>query len=212
MNAQSDNRGQKASAKDTKLLPKMLSTFVIARMLHVDPGSVANWIDQDLLKAHRTPGGHRRVAHGDLLNFLRKHKMPIPKELRSDLTRILVVDHEPALTQAIARTIRLAHPDYEVLEVNDAFAAGMIAATANPDVVILNLQMPGIDGYEVCRRIKSQDGTGHATVIAMTTHPSPDTEERIKRCGGAACLSKPPDMNALLREIDACLPAGSGAD
>lgn len=212
MNAESTNRGRKMPAKDTKLLPKMLSTFVIARMLHVDPGSVANWIDQDLLKAHRTPGGHRRVAHGDLLNFLREHAMPIPKGLRSDLTRILVVDDEPALTQAIGRTIRLAHPDYEVLEANDAFAAGMIAATVNPDVVILDLQMPGIDGYEVCRRIKSQDGTRHAAVVAMTARSSPDTEERIKRCGAAACLSKPPDMNALLREIDACLPAERGAD
>jgi hypothetical protein len=58
-----------------------LSTFAIAEMLHVDPGSVANWIDQDLLKAHRTPGGHRRVAIEDLVQFLRKHKMPVPPEL-----------------------------------------------------------------------------------------------------------------------------------
>ena len=62
-------------------MAKNLSTFAIAEMLHVDPGSVANWIDQGLLKAHRTPGGHRRVASEDLVMFLREHKMPIPAEL-----------------------------------------------------------------------------------------------------------------------------------
>ena len=56
-----------------------LSTFAVASLLEVDPGSVVNWVDEGMLKAHRTPGGHRRVAREDLLAFLREHKMPIPK-------------------------------------------------------------------------------------------------------------------------------------
>ena len=62
-------------------MAKTLSTFAIAKMLYVDPGSVANWIDRGMLVAHRTPGGHRRVATEDLVTFLRDHKMPIPGEL-----------------------------------------------------------------------------------------------------------------------------------
>ncbi len=186
-------------------MAKTLSTFSVARMLHVDPGSVANWVDRGLLKAHRTPGGHRRVATEDLLHFLREHKMPIPPELETTPTRILIVDDEPAITRLIARAILAVHPDYEVVEAHDGFGAGAILATLRPDVVILDLRMPGMDGYEVCRMIKSRDDTKHAEVLAVTAYPSPENEEQILKCGARVCLSKPLDVNKLLAEIEASL-------
>lgn len=126
-------------------MAKHHSTFAIAEMLHVDPGSVANWVDQGLLKAHRTPGGHRRVATEDLLRFLREHKMPIPEELESTPVRILVVDDNPTITKLISRAIKTKHPDYEVMEAHDGFRSGTIVASLQPDVVILDLPpCPGL--------------------------------------------------------------------
>lgn len=186
-------------------MAKNLSTFGIAQMLHVDPGSVANWIDQDLLKAHRTPGGHRRVAVEDLVQFLRKHKMPIPPELEATPVRILIVDDEPAVTQLLARAIKAALPECEVVEANDGFRAGTIVATLKPDVVVLDLRMPGMDGYEVCRLIKSQESTKHAEVVAMTAYPSQEGEQRILEQGARVCLNKPLDIEELLREVQASL-------
>ncbi len=182
-----------------------LSTFAIAEMLHVDPGSVANWIDQGLLKAHRTPGGHRRVVIDDLVKFLREHKMPVPHELGSTPIRVLVVDDEEAVAKLIARAIRSHNPDYEVVEANDGFRAGTMIATVKPDVVILDLRMPGMDGYEVCRMIKAQDATKHAEVIAMTAFPSPESEKRIIECGARICLAKPLDLDRLLKEVEMSL-------
>jgi excisionase family DNA binding protein len=186
-------------------MAKNLSTFAIAQMLHVDPGSVANWIDQGLLKAHRTPGGHRRVATEDLIDFLRKHKMPIPPELGADPPRILIVDDEPGITQLIAKAVKAALPEWEVMEAHDGFRAGTIIAGRRPDVVVLDLRMPGMDGYEVCRLIKSQQTTKQAEVLAMTAYPSPENEQRILECGARVCLRKPLDMEALLQEIKASL-------
>ena len=182
-----------------------LSTFAIAEMLHVDPGSVANWIDQNLLKAHRTPGGHRRVAVEDLVQFLREHKMPIPAELDTIPVRILIVDDEAAITQLVARALSATHPDYEIHEAHDGFRAGTLIATLKPDVVILDLRMPGMDGYEVCRLIKSQDATRHAEVIAMTAYPSPENHQQIIDCGARVCIAKPLDMAQLLHEVDVSL-------
>jgi CheY-like chemotaxis protein len=186
-------------------MAKNLSTFAIAEMLHVDPGSVANWIDQNLLKAYRTPGGHRRVATEDLLVFLREHKMPIPPEMNHSPNRILIVDDEAAITQLIARAIHAALPECEILEAHDGFRAGTIIATSRPDVVILDLRMPGMDGYEVCRLIKSQETTRHAEVLAMTAFPSPDSEKQILDCGARVCLSKPLSLETLLKEVRASL-------
>lgn len=184
---------------------KNLSTFNIAQMLHVDPGSVANWIDQELLRAHRTPGGHRRVATEDLLAFLREHNMPIPEQLREAPVRVLIVDDEPGVTQLIARTIQSAHGEFEVVEAHDGFRAGTILATLRPDLVLLDLRMPGMDGYDVCRLIKSQNQTRHAEVIAMTAYASKENEAKILSCGARVCLSKPLDMHEVLKQIDQAL-------
>ncbi|MEI7837644.1 MAG: response regulator [Planctomycetota bacterium] len=184
-------------------MAKNLSTFGIAEMLGVDAGSIANWIDQGLLRAHRTPGGHRRVAADDLVVFLLEQKMPIPPEVQATPVRILIVDDEPGITKLVAKALAEAHPEYEVLEAHDGFRAGTIVATQKPDVVILDLRMPGMDGFEVCSLIKSQDATRHVEVLAMTAHPSPENEKKILDCGARICLAKPLDMGKLLQEVDA---------
>jgi excisionase family DNA binding protein len=182
-------------------MDRSLSTFKIAQLLDVNPSSVANWVDQGLLAAHRTPGGHRRVALEDLVRFLKEHRMPVPKDLETPPTRILVVDDEPALCQMIARTLRSANSEYEVIEARDGFRAGQLVATMKPDVVILDLRMPGMDGFEVCRQIKSQEQTKRSVVIAMTAFPSPENEQRIRDCGADAFFPKPLDMDALLNKV-----------
>ncbi len=180
---------------------KNLSTFDIAELIEVDPGSVANWIDSGVLKAHRTPGGHRRVAVEDLVRFLHEHKMPVPAGLEQSQVCVLVVDDEPDTTRIIARAIGGSHPDFEVVEVHDGFRAGTVVATLKPDVVILDLRMPGMDGFEVCRLIKSQEATKHAEVIAITAYPSEENNRRIMDCGAKMCLSKPLDLAKLIEQI-----------
>jgi excisionase family DNA binding protein len=182
-----------------------LSTFAIAKMLHVDPGSVANWVDRGMLKAYRTPGGHRRISREDLAEFCRAHGMPIPKELTPEPVRILVVDDNPTITKLISQAIKARHPDYDVVEAHDGFSSGTIIATLRPDVVILDLRMPGMDGVEVCRLIKSQEQSKSAEVLAMTAYPSDDNVEKVLDMGARICLSKPLDMDLMLKEIESAL-------
>ncbi len=184
-------------------MAKNYSTFAIAKLLSVDPGSVANWMDQGLLKSHRTPGGHRRASKENLIQFLKVHKMPVPPELEPAPPRVLVVDDEESVTKMIVSTIQEAHPEYEVLEAKDGFNAGTIIATHKPDVVVLDLRMPGMDGFDVCTMIKSQEATKHIEVVAITAFPSPESEKRILECGARICLNKPLDMGELMKQIEA---------
>ncbi len=180
-----------------------LSTFAVAKLLEVDPGSVANWIDGGMLRAHRTPGGHRRVAAEDLVAFLREHNMPVPEELQDTPVRVVVVDDEPDMALMIAKTLRTACPEYEIEEANDGFQAGTVIATLQPDVVILDLRMPGMDGFEVCRMIKSNEETKYAAVIAITAYPSEENEREILECGAKLCLTKPLNLSELVAEVEA---------
>ena len=187
------------------MMKKALSTSQVARILGVAVGSVANWIDQGQLKAGRTPGGHRRVTAEDLVEFLRRQKLPVPPELAPLPPKVLIVDDEPSVTKLIAAEITEKHPGFEVLEAHDGFAAGELVGSARPDVVILDLRMAGMDGFEVCRRIKARKETRDTTVIAMTAYHSPETEDRILQCGARKYLVKPLDMGVLLEEIEIVL-------
>jgi DNA-binding response OmpR family regulator len=69
-------------------------------------------------------------------------------------------------------------------------------------VVVLDLRMPGVDGFEVCRLIKSDARTRRATVIAVTAYSSEDTAQRVMECGGKLCLSKPLDLDELVAEVE----------
>lgn len=178
---------------------------MVARLLGVAVASISTWIDAGRLKAGRTPGGHRKVTKEDLIAFLRQQGLPVPSELKAPPLRVLIVDDEAAVTSWLADEISDRHSDFEVLQANDGYAAGEIVASAKPDVVILDLRMPGMDGFEVCRRIKSSTKTKQIAVIAITAHPSVEAHREIREAGATAYLTKPLDIEALMAEVDAAL-------
>jgi excisionase family DNA binding protein len=186
---------------------KTYSTFAIARMLQVDPGSVANWIDQGFLKAHRTPGRHRRVVETDLQAFLVQQRMPIPPQIAPPPpARVLVVDSDREVADAIRQAIQDTRPGYEVLEAGDGFRAGSLLAESKPNVLILDLTMPGFDGFDICRLIKSQPQTSHIHVLATSPRAGYAKHKKdILSCGASACLRKPLDMADLMEQMQPLL-------
>lgn len=170
---------------------KKLTTFQIANMLGVSDQSVSNWIDAGQLSAERTPGGHRRVTPDDLIEFLRRQEMRIPSELDVAPLTILVVDDEADVTEWIGKILRENCPDFRVLTAHDGFDAGKIITAERPDLVILDLYMPGLDGFEVCRRIKSDPQTQSVKIVAITAHPSEQAEQAIRDAGAETYITKP---------------------
>jgi excisionase family DNA binding protein len=190
-----------------KTAMKYYSTFEIANMLQVDPGSVSNWIDHNLLKAYRTPGGHRRVNSEDLLRFLGQHSIPVPSELVSGPKRVLVVDGKAAQGKSIAAAIRKSHPDFQVEEVHDGFHAGAYIASFKPDMVIINHGVPGVDPVQICKEIRSQAATAHAAIVAMTGSTSARIIKKLRDSGAGRFIPGPLDMTSLLQEVDASVSA-----
>jgi len=183
---------------------KKLTTFQIANMLGVSDQSVSNWIDAGQLPAERTPGGHRRVEPDDLIEFLKQQEMRIPDELDVAPTTILSVDDDTDVAEWIAKTLGENRPDFRVLTAHDGFDAGKIITTERPDLVILDLYMPGLDGFEVCRRIKSDPQTQSIKVVAATAHPSAQAEQAITDAGAEAYLTKPlegDNLVSLVRDL-----------
>src|SRR4029453_6289630 len=87
-------------------MDRLYTTHDISHLLQVDPSTVSKWIDRGILVAFRTPGGHRRVRAGDLRSFLIAHEMPLPEELGGQVVRLLVVDDEKPVLEAVKRAFK----------------------------------------------------------------------------------------------------------
>jgi excisionase family DNA binding protein len=174
-----------------------LTSHAIARIVSVSPSTVLAWIDRGLLPAYRTPGGHRRVERGALIRFLREHRMPVPTEL-APLSRLLVIDDEDSFLRAVKRELERSAPEIDVETADGALDGLLKVVTFMPDAVLLDTYMPGLDGLEVCRRLRTSNATAHIRVIAISGRPSPELEIAYRKAGAAAYLSKPLDVQALL--------------
>jgi len=190
----------------------VFTTFEAAKLCHVSPLSIINWVNAGRLPAFRTPGGHRRIRREDLVRFMRDNGMPLPEELRegSGRPRVLVVDDEASIREVLTEHLTTRAKPYEVMAAADGFEAGRLVATFRPDVVLLDLRMPGMDGFQVCRTIKADPETSNTVVIAMTGYYTPETEARILECGAMRCIAKPIEPSALGTQIDQLFEQGTG--
>ena len=182
----------------------VFTTFETAKLCHVSPLSIINWVNAGRLPAFRTPGGHRRIRREDLIRFMRDSGIPLPDELRegSGKPKVLVVDDEAGIRDVLSEHLATHTPAYEVLTASDGFEAGRLVATFRPEIVLLDLRMPGLDGFQICRTIKADPDSSSTIVIAMTGFYSPETEARILECGAVRCFAKPFEPSTISTFLD----------
>jgi two-component system, cell cycle response regulator DivK len=113
--------------------------------------------------------------------------------------RILVVEDQPDNRQ-ILRDL-LTNANFEVIEAEDG-EAGLVAAAANkPDLILMDVQLPGIDGYEATRRLKQDVGLRDVPVIAVTAHALSGAEDQARAAGCDGYISKPISPRQLLAKV-----------
>jgi len=183
--------------KQTKNATKTIyTTHEVSRLLHVNPRSVINWIEQSLLQSYRTPGGHRRIRHDDLMAFLRKHQIPTPASLVADKFSILIVDDDQEIIDLLKAYLERQAP-YEIAAAADGITALIEVGRVKPDLLILDIMIPGVDGVEVCRRIKA-DSSNKTAIIAISG--TTERESQVLEAGADAFMLKPIDMDTLHAE------------
>jgi len=183
------------------MLKEVLTTYEVGRFCNVDLSTVANWINDGRLPAYRTPGGHRRIKKNDLLEFLKKYDMPIPRELSKSEQRVLIVDDEQMVVEVIVKSLKKMGLAVRVDTANDGFEAGQKVMAFLPDLVILDLMLPGIDGFKVCESIKNNRETKHIKILAVTGHNQNSVREKIFSCGANGYLTKPLDVVELQNSV-----------
>jgi DNA-binding response OmpR family regulator len=123
------------------------------------------------------------------------------------VARILVVDDDPAIRQLLTDVLEME--GYEVSTAADGLAAVHVVQTTSPDFVVLDVMMPGLDGFGVLKAIRSQGGEP-VPVLMLTAAAEPDANARAWSSGVDYYLAKPFTADAVLDLIDGVLAGQSG--
>lgn len=170
----------------------------VASLLMVAPGTVRTWADKGLLRAQTTVGGHRRFLRDEVERFIKEYQTQ-GVALPSKVLRILIVDDDANLLRYLAALIGgVKNVPVEIATAHDGFEAGRMLHAFDPDIILLDLVMPGIDGFHVCRQIRQDPLTCDKRVIAMTGDASPENTDKAIQAGAEYCLAKPLDDEKLL--------------
>jgi len=185
----------------------ILTVSQASEYCRVSPQTIVNWINSGKLEAYKTLGGHRRIFRAKLDEFLARHRMPAfglssPAEKEADVRKkILVVDDDQVIVETITAALEEDPHGYEVISAADGFEAGIQIGHFKPDLLILDIMMPDIDGNEVCHRIKSTEETKQMKIIVLSGYLDEENYRKMREYGADLCFSKPLPLARLKEEV-----------
>jgi len=186
---------------------KMYSALEVANICGVVNQTAINWIINGYLKAFNTPGGQYRVYYEDLLFFIKERGMKIPPELQDSLEEahwnsVIIIDDDKVLNGAIASFLNRNLPNLTVYQSFDGFDAGTQLVKYKPGFVILDIDLPGVNGKEICKKIKTDPFFGQPYIIVITGLDDDSLEKSMQALGADSFFKKPVDFTAILSEIN----------
>jgi two-component system, cell cycle response regulator DivK len=115
------------------------------------------------------------------------------------MSRILIVE-DNALNRALLLAV-LKPEGFEVLIAEDGLLGVEVALRERPDLILMDVMLPGLDGYEAARRLKAHQATRHIPIIAITANTAPAERERALDAGCDGYLAQPIDTCALPHQV-----------
>ena len=180
----------------------ILTVFQASKYCNVSPKTIINWIEAGHIEAYKTVGGHRRIKISDMENFMRKQGIPIPEqEIISERKKILIVDDDPIIVETLVQGLEEEEYDYEIISASDGFEAGLQVNHFKPHLLILDIMMPDIKGFEVCKKIKTNEETKDTKIIVLSAYLDDEKFKKMKEYGADICFSKPLPLPQLKEEV-----------
>ncbi len=183
---------------------RYLTTGEVASRCQVSIGTVKNWIEAGQLEAFRTPGRHFRVRASELRRFQGAFGFWADTD---EVPRILVVDDQPDFVDLALDALEDLLPGARVEGACGGYEALLRIGSFQPHLLVLDLRMPGLDGFEVCRRVKEAPATKATKIVAMTGFDDDQAEQLALTCGADAFITKRAGLATLGRQITSLLDA-----
>jgi excisionase family DNA binding protein len=181
--------------------PEWLTLGQAAKFLGVAQSTIRKWSDQGRVPAFYTPGGHRRYRRSDLDQFLDRSG-PGAKDRRGPL--ILLVDDDERVRELVR--VNLEFEGYSVREAGSADEGLAAVEDAPPDLILLDVMMPGVDGWEMLRRVQERHGAGAIPVVMFSGQVDADAVGEATARGARGFVGKPFDLQQLIDQTKQIVP------
>jgi len=170
---------------------EVCSTSEAADRLGVSLRTVQLWSEAGLLRAWKTPGGHRRILMASVEELLQRRAVVSGRRAGSGEFQVLIVEDEPDFRQLFELHLRSWELPIQLSSAPSGFEALLQIGAARPDLLITDLRMPGIDGFEMLRALRASGAMGELEIIVVTALTEHTIAERGGLPPGVSVLYKP---------------------
>lgn len=178
----------------------VFTTGEAAKICNVSQQTIIRCFDSGQLKGFRVPGSRfRRIPREVLYKFMKDNGIPTDA-LESGKRKALVVDDDLELVELL-RDVLVSDGRFEVRVANNGFDAGMMVREYHPDVIVLDVMLPDINGKEVCQRVRSDSALDDVQIICISGMVERDKIEELKEAGANDFLQKPFEVETLVNRI-----------
>jgi len=187
---------------------RIFSALEVANICGVVNQTAINWIKNGYLKAFQTPGGQYRVYAEELADFLHERKMRLPPELQKILEEqmsieiVLIVDDDRESNMALRRGLEAINDGLTIHQAYDGFDAGRLSTEKKPHLILLDINLPGIDGFRLCKNFKEDDNLNNPIIISISGMDNPELAQKVMDAGADAFFAKPIDITKLAAKIE----------
>ena len=190
--------GRRAPTSD----PDWLTLGQAAKYLGVAQSTIRKWSDHGRVPAFYTPGGHRRYRRPDLDNFLNRSG---PGGSMQQGPLVLIVDDDERVREYVR--VNLEMEGYAVREAGSAEEGLGVLDEVSPDLILLDVMMPEVDGWEMLRRVQERHGVGAIPVVMFSGKVDEQSAQEATARGAQGFVGKPFDPQQLIEHAKQLLPA-----
>jgi excisionase family DNA binding protein len=175
----------------------VFTTGEAAKICKVSQQTIIRCFDSGQLKGFRVPGSRfRRIPRDQLFAFMRDNGIPTDA-LESGKRKVLVVDDDQDLVDLIVDVLE-KDGRFEVRSVNNGFAAGVMVKEYHPDLLVLDVMLPDINGKQVCQLVRADKSMDDVRIICISGMVEADKVEDLKAAGANDFLQKPFEVETLI--------------
>jgi excisionase family DNA binding protein len=171
-----------------------------AKVCGVGRSTMWRWVKSGNVKTAVTLGGQHRISKANLKSFIAENQVYPLLSNSSSKEKILIVDDDIQIQKLFSKVLSLN--GYQTEVASDGFEAGVKIMSFKPGVILLDLHMPGMDGFEVCKKVKENPATAHIKILVITGYGSDENRERVMGAGADDYLAKPVSGTTLIEHVE----------
>ena len=175
----------------------VFTTGEAAKICKVSQQTIIRCFDNGQLKGFRVPGSRfRRIPREALYKFMKDNGIPTDA-LESGKRKVLLVDDDVDIVEMINRALE-EDGRFEVKIAANGFDAGMMVKEYRPDLIVLDVMLPDINGKEVCHRVRADQNLEEVRIICISGMIEEDKIQELRLSGADDFLHKPFDIEELI--------------